>query len=177
MAKLFVAVDLPEAAKAAIVRLQPPPQSGLRLPEPSQMHLTLHFLGESGVARMSSALSRVETPAFALDLRGVGKFASPDGSVTLWAAVVPSPKLLAFHLLTATALAREGFVPEARPYAPHVTVARYGPGAAGEGVGRFLSGHADFTLHGLQIAEFGLYSSTFIDGAPSYRREQSFALS
>lgn len=176
MPKLFVAIDLPEAAKSAIVRLQPSPRPGLRLPAPSQMHLTLHYLGELDLARISSTLRRVETPAFAVDLRGVGRFDSPDGSVTLWAGILRSPQLLTLHALCASALAREGFLPEARAYTPHVTVARFGAGAAGSEVDRFLAGHADFALHGLQVTEFGLYSSALVDGAPVYRREQAFPL-
>lgn len=80
-------------------------------------------------------------------------------------------------MLVASALAREGFIPEARPYSPHVTIAWWGPGSARRGIDGLIAAHTDFSLHGLQLTEFGLYSSTFVDGIPSYRREQAFPLS
>jgi 2'-5' RNA ligase len=42
MLRLFVAIDLPAAATAELVRIQPRPMAGLRVAEPGQMHLTLH---------------------------------------------------------------------------------------------------------------------------------------
>jgi RNA 2',3'-cyclic 3'-phosphodiesterase len=176
MPRLFVAVELPQAARSVLVRLQPAPMAGLRLPESAQMHLTLHYIGESDPTRMSSALEPLAATAFSIDFQGVGQFPSPDGSVTLWTGVNKSPDLLALHGLIGAALAREGFVPEARPYTPHVTIARCGPGLAREPIEDFLKAHSTFSLQGVQITEFGLYSSAFVDGAPSYRREQAFGL-
>ena len=47
MARLFVALDLPHAVTTKLVAHQPRPCSGIRLIPPSQMHLTLHFIGEA----------------------------------------------------------------------------------------------------------------------------------
>jgi 2'-5' RNA ligase len=44
MTKLFVALELPVSATAALTAIQPPAAPGIRLVEPGQMHLTLHFL-------------------------------------------------------------------------------------------------------------------------------------
>src|SRR5688572_15732763 len=124
MPKLFVALDLPADARAALVRLQPPSMSGIRLPDPGQMHLTLHYLGEADLDRISASLQTVDVPAFALTLEGVGQFPSAGGTLTLWAGVRVTPGLSNLHAAIATALAGEKFRREDRPYTPHVTLAR-----------------------------------------------------
>ncbi len=46
MLRYFVAVPLPAEAKDRLVAVQPSTDSGMRLIERQEMHLTLHFLGE-----------------------------------------------------------------------------------------------------------------------------------
>src|SRR5262249_14784069 len=118
MPKLFVAIDLPSSVTAALVRIQPSAMTGIRLVEPSQMHVTLHYLGEADIERIAAALQAVIAPSFPLAIEGVGQFPSADGAVTLWAGVRQSPELLGLHAAVASALARQ-FRPESRPYAPH----------------------------------------------------------
>ena len=49
MARLFVAIDFPDEIKTALQQCQPLQQPGLRNTRRNQLHLTLHFLGESSV--------------------------------------------------------------------------------------------------------------------------------
>jgi 2'-5' RNA ligase len=140
------------------------------------MHLTLHFLGEADAGRTVAALRAVSLPAFSLDLAGVGQFPSAGGAVTLWAGVRESPELLGLHAAVAAALAGEGFRPEVRRYAPHVTLARCEAGVAAGVAEGFLARHAGFARPGLPVAGFGLYSSEFVGGVPIYRCVRSFPL-
>ncbi|MCE9580952.1 MAG: hypothetical protein K8T20_00395 [Planctomycetes bacterium] len=78
MPKLFVALDLPAAAKAELVRLQPAAAAGIRMTDTSQMHLTLHFIGEGHVERFAAALATVGAPAFGQTIEGVGQFPTPE---------------------------------------------------------------------------------------------------
>jgi 2'-5' RNA ligase len=176
MPKLFVALDLPAAATAALVRMQPLPMAGIRLVAPEQMHVTLHYVGEGDTDRLALALQRVALPAFALTLGGAGQFPSAGGAVTLWAGVRASPELLALHAAVAAALAGEGFRPEARPYTPHVTLARCEPGVPAEVVTGFLTRQVAFSMAAVPVAGFGLFSSTFVGDAPVYRCERAFPL-
>jgi 2'-5' RNA ligase len=176
MPKLFIAVDLPAYVTAELALLQPPRTAGVRLARPGQMHLTLHYLGRAGVERTAAALEAVEAPAFPLTFEGMGRFPSAGGAVTLWAGVVGSPALLGLHGAVADALAGEGFRPEARPYHPHVTLARCGPKVTGWVVDEFLAQGEGFSLPGVRIAGFSLYCSSLVGGAPVYRRERSFRL-
>lgn len=176
MPKLFVAIAVPRATLGELKHIQPPQQAGIRLTDASQMHLTLHYLGDRDAEATTAALTLVAAPAFALTLDGVGQFPSAEGAVTLWAGVRRSPELLELHAAIAAALAGLGFEPEARPYVPHVTLARCEPGLASDAIDCFLKRNTDLSLSCGKIEEFGLYSSEFIDGAPVYRRERAFAL-
>lgn len=176
MAKLFVAADLPEDAVAALVRLQPPPAHGVRLPAADQTHLTLHYVGEADLERTGSALAAVDVAPVSLDFEGVGRFDSADSAVTLWAGVKPGKELLGLHSAVAEALSGVGFRPESRPYTPHVTIARCGPGSDGRIADEFLARNGAFSLGAVRVSSFGLYSSAFVANAPVYRRERSFRL-
>ena len=176
MTRLFVALDLPACATAELAAMQPPPVRGVRLEKVRQMHVTLHFLGKANVERTAAALAVVAAPAFALTIEGVGQFPSADGAVILWARVRESRELLGLHAAIAAALAGEGFQPEARPYTPHVTLARCGPQVAVGLVGEFLTRGAPLSLPDVPVTAFGLYSSTSVGGASVYRRERSFPL-
>jgi 2'-5' RNA ligase len=175
MPRLFVALDLPRAAALELAAIQPSPAAGVRLPQSEQMHLTLHYLGEFEVEPVASALQGVRVPPFALEVAGVGRFVSADGAVTLWASVRLTGPLRSLHEAVAGTLKGTGFQPEARPYTPHITLARCEPLAAGVG-DELLSRQVDFALPGVPVTEFGLYSSSWVDGVPVYRRERAFAL-
>jgi RNA 2',3'-cyclic 3'-phosphodiesterase len=176
MPKLFVALDLPAAVTAELTQLQPPQVGGVRLARTSQVHLTLHYLGNAAVGRMASALQKLAMPPVPVVVEGVGQFRSPDGAVTLWAGVQGTAELLELHAAVAEALAAEGFRPEARPYSPHVTLARCSAMVAGGVVEDFLGRNRGFSLPAILITNFGLYSSEFVDGAPVYHGERLFAL-
>jgi 2'-5' RNA ligase len=88
-----------------------------------QLHVTLHFLG-------SIARERVPELAQGLDVR-MDPFELELGHREVWHGgvavlapdLVPSP-LLALHASLGEALELLGLTPEARPYRPHVTLAR-----------------------------------------------------
>ena len=176
MPKLFVAVDLPPATTAELAAIQPPATAGVRLVEPGQMHLTLHFLGEADVERTAARLGMAATPPFPLVVQGVGRFLAADGAAILWAGVQQSSELLRLHAAVAAALAADGFRPEGRSYKPHITVARCRPEALADVVEQFLARHAALLLPDVPVLGIGLYSSTFIGEIPMYRCERSFPL-
>lgn len=176
MPKLFVAVDLPADVTAELALLQPPWTAGVRLVKRDQMHLTLHYLGNAGVPRTAELLETVAAPAFLLAFEGVGMFPSSGGAVTLWARVTQCPGLPGLHAAVAAALAPVGFRPEARPYTPHVTLARCGPKVPPHLIDEFLAQAEAFSLAAVPIRTFSLYSSTSVGDVPVYRRERSFEL-
>lgn len=177
MPKLFVAIDLPDSVTAELVRIQPAPLDGIRLAAPDQMHLTLHFIGESSIDRLAAALATVRFPEFSLAIEGVGQFPSANSAVILWAGVKRTAELLALHESVAQALARIGFQSEERQYNPHVTIARCECGIATQVIDDFVNKNASFSVRRVQVARFGLFSSKLIAGVPRYQCERFFELS
>jgi 2'-5' RNA ligase len=176
MASMFVAVDLPPALTDALVALQPPESRWVRVTRPDQMHLTLHYIGAGKLDRFAAGLEEIQAPAFSLAVEGVGQFRSADGAVTLWAGLRQSADLWQLHARVGTALSREGFRPELRPYLPHITLARCDAALAAEEVKGFLARHANLALSPLDVTSFSLYSSTFAAGVPTYRPERTFPM-
>ena len=85
-----------------------------------------------------------------------------------------NPELAKLHTDVAQALAGESFQPEARPYHPHITLARCGPEVPSSLVSEFLSRHRGFALPDIPIRGFALYSSVFQGAVPRYRCERLF---
>lgn len=97
---------------------------GLRIVSPANLHVTLQFLGAASAEQeqrirpaMEAALA--DTSAFELPLRGLGCF-----SRALWLGIDDDGRLAALAERLAEALVDLGFEREARPFHPHLTVAR-----------------------------------------------------
>lgn len=179
MPKIFVALDLPAELTRQLTALQPPPAPGIRLVEPDQMHLTLHFIGEveqTLADRMAAVLQTVAVPAFSVVVEGVGEFPSTDGATTLWAGIRENAGLRQLHSAIGQALEHVGFQPEARPYTPHLTLARCASPVPREVVSGFLTQHQDVSLTRVPITHFSLWSSVWQSGVPVYRREREYLL-
>jgi RNA 2',3'-cyclic 3'-phosphodiesterase len=131
--RLFVGLEVPEPSRRDLRRRL----EGLRdrLPRArwvdlDNLHLTLLFLGETPAADVP-ALTAELRPAFArcspLELRlGSGGAFPPDRPARVaWVGVDAPPELVKLQAdVTQAAVDAVGFEPEARPYHPHVTLAR-----------------------------------------------------
>jgi RNA 2',3'-cyclic 3'-phosphodiesterase len=134
--RLFVALDLPAAAVAALARFRDAAADPAvwRPLGHATFHVTLAFLGhrpEEDVAAVEPVLAGLaprEPPALAL---GSGLLLPPRRARVLTVALEdPSGALGALQAEVAAGLESAGvYEPEARPFRPHVTVARLRPGA------------------------------------------------
>jgi len=129
--RLFIAL-WPDAAVHAWLRecdaaIGWPP--GAARPGPERWHVTLHFLGAVPRVQLPRLLAALQQPfdPFAFVLGRV--MAWPRGLVVLEPAR-PVPALHALHAALGTALQRAGQGVEARPFKPHVTLARRAARAA-----------------------------------------------
>ena len=177
MPRLFVAVDLTPPSVAALMQIQPRPVPGLRLATASQMHLTLHFIGEAETQEVIAALIKVQCPEFPLKVQGVGKFPPRGAPTVLWAGILADRGLLKLHAAIAAELQAAGFSTETRPYAPHITLARCTGDVSSSRVEDFLRRNEDLSLPPFTVTEFHLYSSVLSSGPPRYLCERSFLLS
>jgi RNA 2',3'-cyclic 3'-phosphodiesterase len=131
--RLFVAVDLsPEAIEEAAgvaddIRRRAP-DSKLRWVPPPNMHLTVRFLGqvaESVDALIVALTQPISVDPFDLTLGGCGAF-PPAGAVrVVWIGLAAgAPQLAQISAIIDARVTPFGFEPEARPYSPHLTLAR-----------------------------------------------------
>ncbi len=186
--RLFVAVDLPEAAKESLDAAVAPLRATLpraRWVEPSRFHLTLAFLGETDGGRLpalSRALREKLEPevGFRAHCSGFGSFPNAGAVRVLWVGLEPSVRFVRLAELVQDGVRAAGCVSDEKPFRSHVTLARCDPawpghvrtqiGALAEGLGERLAGHS------FACDRVTLFSSALGPGGPTYRAEDTFTL-
>jgi 2'-5' RNA ligase len=132
---LFIALNLPESLRRALWDVVAPLRNlelPLRWVGPDGLHLTLKFLGEVADDRepeLIEALRRAagagpEPHPFSITLRGFGGFPDVRRPRVLWVGIEPEPALELLQDRVERQFATLGFSTEARPFRPHLTLAR-----------------------------------------------------
>lgn len=130
----FIAVELPDELKLALIRLQDQLKSGGQAPvkwvDPYNIHLTLKFLGDIStdmVGKITVALEgavRGITP-FHLEAKDLGAFPNLKRVQVVWVGIGGEvDRLSQLQQSIESSLAPLGFVSESRPFTPHLTLAR-----------------------------------------------------
>lgn len=176
--RLFVALSLPDgiAARLNIMCCGVP---GARWVEPANMHVTLRFIGEvDDVAAedIDHHLSRIEAPAFDLELQGLGTFGKGSKAHALWVGVIPSPGLLHLQAKIESAIVRAGQPAETRKFTPHVTLARLNHPDSGR-LQSFIEGNNLFKAGPFTVEDFTIFESQTGKGGPVYTALQDYPLS
>ncbi len=132
--RLFVAVELPEAAKRHVEmvlrRLQGLDIPGVRWVRPEGVHLTLKFLGSvpvEDVALITQAMAQAAsgTPFLTLWLEGAGVFPNARSPRVVWLGVQGNLQPLALlQGRLEEALEVQGYARERRAFSPHLTLGR-----------------------------------------------------
>lgn len=165
MIRAFLAIELPPDLRAALSLLQQDlKQRCERVVErhvriswvpPASMHLTLKFIGdmpEEMIAPLRTALEQVASGhrMIQVPLSRLGTFPRLQAPRVLWAGPLESweqgddaLRLQALHRAVEDACWAEGLVPEARPFSPHVTLARIKEGERQVGQALAQSGVLD----------------------------------
>ncbi len=158
--RLFVGLPVPEPLATQLTLLGGGIE-GARWEAAEKLHLTLRFLGDvdgGELAALDDALASVRAPAFALTLRGCGHFPPRGEPRALWIGVAPCPALLTLHDRIEAAVREAGFDPDARNFAPHVTLARLRSAPARK-VAAWLSMHAMWEAPPFAVEDFTVYAS------------------
>ncbi len=177
--RLFVAIPLGavvvEELSAIRVRLQSR-EDGLRWAAPESWHVTLQFLGKTDGEQFKCVVARlldVRSAPIQIALEELGFF---DRAGVFFAGVRLTPELIRLQqdVLAATELC--GFVPEARPFNPHITMAR-SRGSARDGLSALrskLHGQPRFTR--FVAKDFLLFESFPGSEGSRYEIRERFAL-
>lgn len=185
MIRTFVAVELEAPLRQALAqvqaalrnRLEQSAGSDIRIQwvKPESIHQTLKFLGdipEDRVPDVQAVLARVAGghSRFTVDVEGLGVFPDTRAPRVLWVGLtahVDALKRLAADI--EAALDAIGFAPEAKPFNPHLTLARIKERS--RDVGRALSDLAQDTKLGtLTVAAVSLMKSDLQRSGSVYTR-------
>jgi len=180
MPRYFLALPLPVEASQRLIALQPADHPSFRLIPLDELHLTLHFLGELTDSELRSAcrkLTEVQFARFSIELRGVGQFPFDGPARVLWAGIEWSSELRSLYEQLGNQLhAAFGFVPDERPYHPHVTLARVNGVLTDDVVKRFLEANRVFEMPPIELKNFALFRSELINEIPQYAAVAVFDL-
>jgi RNA 2',3'-cyclic 3'-phosphodiesterase len=131
--RTFICIEVPESIKERIGTLQQTVgghDAKISWVKPSNIHLTLKFLGDVTPTQIPSVSSAVERAArlsrtFEIEVGGAGCFPSPKRPRVFWVGLTAVPDGLArLHALIEQELAGEGFPRDARKFSPHLTIGR-----------------------------------------------------
>lgn len=185
--RTFIGVEVPEGERAAIAALigsvaGPEARGQVRWVRPEGLHLTLRFLGRTPVeavpvvAEVVRAVGRGSAP-FELEIAGAGAFPSARRPRVLWLAVRRGGEVLA-ELAAALDRGLEplGWLPEERPYAAHLTLARTEPGPGAAAVAAALVAAAARLHLVWRVEELVLFESQLARGGARYVALERFRL-
>jgi RNA 2',3'-cyclic 3'-phosphodiesterase len=173
MLRLFVGIALPPEVKLGLSLLCGG-MAGAKWVDPGNYHVTLRFIGEvdeGAASDLDDALGRIRAPRFAVALAGVGHF----GGRMLWAGIERNDALAHLHGKIDSAVARLGFEPEGRRYAPHVTLARL-RGVAEPKIQAFLAAHALYRAAPFAVDHFSLVASYLTKAGAIYEDQADYPL-
>ncbi|MFP5207112.1 MAG: RNA 2',3'-cyclic phosphodiesterase [Acidobacteriota bacterium] len=186
--RLFVALPLADRAAQELAevcgRLRPE-APGLRWSAPESWHITLQFLGSSRAEQLDCLtlrLAELGAAPVAVRLGNLGVFARAG---VFLVEVERRPELEELQRRVVDATAQCGYAAEARPYHPHITLARAkGDGRrqlrriqerqAGKPAASDSTGAGGFTP--FTATEFLLYESHLGPGGSKYEVKARFAL-
>jgi RNA 2',3'-cyclic 3'-phosphodiesterase len=175
--RLFVGIPLEAAVveelSAISMRLQSK-ADGLRWSASESWHITLQFLGNTTEYECIVAqLRQLRAPRVPITLEGLGFF---DRAGIFFAGVSLTPQLASLQQSVAAATALCGFIPETRPYHPHITLARTkakNPKALHELKAKL---HREPKFSPFIAKEFVLYESLTKPGGSEYQIRERFPL-
>jgi 2'-5' RNA ligase len=131
--RAFVALELGPEMRRAVAELVDALRSRVsraRWVRPEIAHLTLRFLGSSSAEQIETlrpALAEAARSCGPTDasVAGLGTFPERGRPRVLWLGVALPGPILALQAACEDAAVAAGFPPEARPFHPHLTLARF----------------------------------------------------
>lgn len=176
--RLFVAIDLPDAAKTQLMRLRAEIDSA-KWVDVEQMHLTLRFVGDASpeqTKQLETGLAAIQAAPFSFRLQGVGQFPTHDKPRVLWVGLPHSPELHHLQAQVEQVVSHCGFERADHPFSPHITLARFRTPPPPVAVEEYFRLHNHFKTGNIVVNAFILYSSTLTPKGSVYTQVARFPL-
>ncbi|MHA1969723.1 MAG: RNA 2',3'-cyclic phosphodiesterase [Candidatus Hodarchaeales archaeon] len=101
---------------------------GIRTVKPTQLHLTLKFLGdvtEKTLVQIKNAIQQISFDSFNITLEGMGCFPNQKRIRVIWIGISQGKaELKQLASLIEQVMVQLGFPKEKRPFSPHLTIGR-----------------------------------------------------
>ncbi len=183
--RTFIAIPTPTALQEAARQVQRQCDEQTlpwRWAQPGNLHLTLKFLGnvtpdtlDTIVQAMVRAVSGYAP--FSLTVRGLGCFPNPSRPRVLWMGIEDAQNQLeSLQRRLDTALHEIGFAPEARPFHPHLTLARSQQKMERHKLQALLHAYQHHVFGELPVRQLHLFQSQLQRGGAVYTILQSVSL-
>ena len=185
----FIAIELPDELKSALTRLQAQLKTCKQLPvkwvDPYSIHLTLKFLGNIPINRIGEITTAMEEAAlgvspFHLEVKDLGVFPNLKRVQVAWVGVSGEvARLNQLQKRIESNLAPLGFVPESRPFTPHLTLARLRNQASlddRQSFGQLIAGTRFETVYSFRVDFINLMRSQLTREGAIYSRINSVKL-
>lgn len=163
--RLFVGIVIAPDVLANLARMldQLRPLARLNWAPPENLHITLKFIGAWPEDRLPEVQSRLEQIRFGRSLRisiaGFGYFPNPHHPHSFFAGVQCGRELAELAGRIDDALLPLGIAKEARPFTPHLTLARIRENQDVGPLRQQIARMTDFDFGQFEPSEFHLYSS------------------
>ncbi len=185
----FIAISLPDELRLGLDKLQKRLKTAnkpwIKWADPNGIHLTLKFLGDVSVDRISE-ISRVtaeaarEIPPFHLKTQGLGAFPNLNRVQVVWLGLGGElDKLGQLQQQIESALSRLGFTTETRAFKAHLTLARIRPQASPDerqGLGQLILSTKPETSYIIKVEAVSLMRSQLTREGARYSQLSSAEL-
>jgi len=179
--RAFIAIDLPEALRAALAEAQQHLRSAAsdaRWTRLEGIHLTLKFLGEISDAQTKQVVETLRQigpiDPFSIEVKGFGFFPHVQRPRVFWAGVTAPPALEALAAQIESRLEKIGFAREDRAFSPHLTLARFQVPRPQPALEAAIAARANTSLGAFQASEFFLFESKLSPQGAQYRKVMRF---
>ena len=179
--RTFIAIDLPDALRLSLAEAQQSFRSvcpEARWTRPEGIHLTLKFLGEVTDSQLRQVVEALHgmgpLDAFPIELKGFGFFPNARRPRVFWVGVEAPPALMDLAERVERVMEKVGFMREERPFAPHLTLARFTVPRAQPALEGALASRQPASLGRFEAAEFFLFESKLSPQGAQYRKVSRF---
>lgn len=182
--RLFISIDL-DGLTDELAAAQEPfgDLEGIQLTEPSQVHITLKFLGAVSSDRLPSVITGIEesvtksgVTGFDVRIGGYGVFPSLEYISVIWVGLTEGhAETTRLHEALEAKMIDLGFEPADHEFTPHATIARMDHPAAKERVQNVVR-EREPDVDSMRVSEIRLTESTLTSEGPEYETVASVSL-